>query len=699
MIVFLEHNKAGKETGGAICDLCKKSVPAELIQEHVISKNHARNFFDLKIDSIVDSLELCAAQEEAISHILTEYSQNLLSQQDILQREQTVGRLEKLFIEWTSVNCKLRIFGSTLSRFATRDSDLNIELVLEESENEDSFQLLDKIYQNMLTDPSQFPYTNGEFDISTPRLTFEYGPVNYSIVLCAASHSAYEMSELLSLYTHFDPRVAQLGVCFRYWAKCCGLDRNDFGFWPPHVFPILVIHFLQNCFSPVLPSIHPSSYAKHIITLEEILPIYETQLSSWKVQNTQSLGALWVELFKYYSVELDIDLHTVSLREPGKPIKIESKKWTTTILAVEDPLHLDHNLARSIGERRLYAHFHRMLNKSYHYYMTPRSEKEIYIVPELFDMVICNKDPDAISSDTSLDNSDLSDANSDKEDDDSAIQNFKKKRGIKFDLASHLFRKLRKCYGIKFEYKKAVKPWESYPSSKFGYSLDVTKYDFYKEPPKYCPICRKCGHCKIECQSTKLPELTPLHSEMPPSIREELDKVCEQIYQRIRIDAITENEHCRILNLLTAFIQPKFPEAHLELFGSSRNGFGAKNCDLDICLTFTNDPTGKSIDQAKTIKTLAKMLRKFHFYFSHIFPITQAKVPIVKFKIRTKESLRACFDCDISLYNLLASRNTLMLRHYCAIDERVPKLGIIVKKFFKVNFSLFQFIFLKLYFI
>lgn len=51
---------------------------------------------------------------------------------------------------------------------------------------------------------------------------------------------------------------------------------------------------------------------------------------------------------------------------------------------------------------------------------------------------------------------------------------------------------------------------------------------------------------------------------------------------------------------------------------------------------------------------------------TNLIPITTAKVPIVKFTYPKSK-----LDCDISLYNKLAQRNTRMLKMYSEIDIRV----------------------------
>lgn len=56
------------------------------------------------------------------------------------------------------------------------------------------------------------------------------------------------------------------------------------------------------------------------------------------------------------------------------------------------------------------------------------------------------------------------------------------------------------------------------------------------------------------------------------------------------------------------------------------------------------------------------------------------QVPIVKFYSKKYD-----LECDLSLYNILAQRNTMMLYRYSQIDERVRTLGYCVKEFAKVS--------------
>jgi terminal uridylyltransferase len=65
------------------------------------------------------------------------------------------------------------------------------------------------------------------------------------------------------------------------------------------------------------------------------------------------------------------------------------------------------------------------------------------------------------------------------------------------------------------------------------------------------------------------------------------------------------------------------------------------------------------------IEELGNELKTFE-HLHNLLTITTAKVPIIKF---TYSKIRV--ECDISLYNTLAQRNTQMLRFYTQIDPRV----------------------------
>ncbi|XP_074601028.1 terminal uridylyltransferase 4-like [Brevipalpus obovatus] len=686
----------------AYCDLCDEDFSIDRVEDHCRTRSHETNLWHFNLDGIVSALgSPCKPQIDAITRLLSEQASQLLTQSDIEYRTQVVSRLQSRLSGWAGRNCILRIYGSTVNGFGTKSSDVNVELSIEDSEeDDDSFLALDCIYNNLKRMPSL--NVEKDFDIPIPRLSFLYIPENRDeheclcIVISVSASLALKMSKLLDMYARLDHRGPILGSCFRFWAKNAKLDRSDDGLWPPFIFPILTIHFLQNCSPPVLPSLQPSD--TNAVNFSKIEQNFESFKTSWVSSNAKSVGELWIEMLKYFTEDFQIDSHVITLRKPSKPITINSKKWNTTILAIEDPLKFEHNLARCIGERRLFVHYHEMLVKTYHYFTTPRCIQQSYLNPSSFSIQLVTpqarsvEQSDGVSSsneDSRTSSLTLSESDNDEDEDGARSEsvesnspsNKKNKKKIS-ELKNHAFRKFRREYGIVFVMSPSARSWTNRPSSDFHYSLDISRFDFYRPPPRFCKLCRKIGHSKRECPASKLPPLQHIPSSLPPIILEALNQVCEAIFHATILNPVIEQDHSFVLQELTNLIKPKFPKANLELFGSSKNGFGARNCDLDICMTFEDDPTGSSVDQSESVKQLAEILGRSHI-INHVLPIAQAKVPIVKFRISSQRTARN-YDCDISLYNLLGTRNTKLLRQYTMIDERVSKLGIVVKKLFKV---------------
>ncbi|XP_015775354.1 PREDICTED: terminal uridylyltransferase 7-like, partial [Acropora digitifera] len=182
------------------------------------------------------------------------------------------------------------------------------------------------------------------------------------------------------------------------------------------------------------------------------------------------------------------------------------------------------------------------------------------------------------------------------------------------------------------------------------YKFDPQIFRGNSRPVKTCCFCKKDGHIKENCPELKKPPLLKL-PPMTPEFDALVDFACRT---------------CR-----------GFADAKLFLFGSSKNGFGFRNSDMDICMTLGNR-TKEEVNAVEVITKLAKLLKK-HNDCKNVLPITTAKVPIVKFFLRSCQR-----EADISLYNVLALENTAMLATYAKLDDRVATLGYTVKVFAKV---------------
>ncbi|KAJ7405176.1 hypothetical protein WISP_141541 [Willisornis vidua] len=214
--------------------------------------------------------------------------------------------------------------------------------------------------------------------------------------------------------------------------------------------------------------------------------------------------------------------------------------------------------------------------------------------------------------------------------------------------------------------------------SELFYEFSKQAFTKGKSPTVVCSLCKREGHLKNDCpEDFKKIELDPL-PELTPKFSVILDQVCVQCYNDFAPNIVEDQAREYIRQSLEIFIRQDFPGTKLDLFGSSKNGFGFKQSDLDICMTIDGLETAEGLDCIRIIEDLAKVLKK-QSGLKNVLPITTAKVPIVKF-----DHIRSGLEVDISLYNTLALHNTRLLSSYAAIDPRVKYLCYTMKVFTKM---------------
>ncbi|NXA09392.1 TUT7 uridylyltransferase, partial [Sapayoa aenigma] len=221
-------------------------------------------------------------------------------------------------------------------------------------------------------------------------------------------------------------------------------------------------------------------------------------------------------------------------------------------------------------------------------------------------------------------------------------------------------------------------PIEQCLESELYYEFSKQAFTKGKSPTVICSLCKREGHLKNDCpEDFKKIELNPLPA-LTPKFSVILDQVCVQCYRDFAPNIVEDQAREHIRKNLEIFIKQDFPGTKLDLFGSSKNGFGFKQSDLDICMTIDGLETAEGLDCIRIIEDLAKVLKK-QSGLRNVLPITTAKVPIVKFY-----HVRSGLEVDISLYNTLALHNTRLLSSYAAIDPRVKHLCYTMKVFTKI---------------
>lgn len=723
--------------GSFLCTLCKVKFgePQKNIANHISRDSHKRQYKKLK--DCLFYQDLPAPPPDRIlklSLFLEEVSlRSRLTSQQMDSINDKISVLNNLIQTHVSDRSSLRLLGSVLTGLAVQKiSNVNLDLVTEPETSdqqssgdetstssgsitpkENAAQLLSRIYEEMSQYPEDFENIKKDFNANVPRVSFECQipnskgsskglKTNFEILL--SGQKSWETSKLIEKYCQLDHRVKILGHFIRRWAENCYMDNQETGSWPPHSFILMLISFLQKRPVPVLPYLQDTASAKapdKNVDFDADVSVPDSSLDSilkteWHSNNSETLGQLIIEFFKYYSMEFRGGKHVVSVRKPPhKPLCHKDKDWGTSILAIEEPFRPWLNLSRSVGNKSIFNDFLHMMRETYAYLCIPQTEDGPCFKKDQFEVVVDTqtsvnnmlKNMSISSSGSSDQNGFISSDESEDEDDEKRSDDDddpEKDTSAQFKKSRMTANQFRLRMQLKSEILKSV---ETIDDSKLVFAVNFRKREWFRHPTKFCHICRKTGHVAKKCPTEELPDMIELPGNFPPELLKFYDDLFHDMYVSGKMRDETVKLHHLIAEKLEEILKVHLDQfSEVAVFGSSVNGFGTEKGDVDLCLTFTSNETGEGIDQISIIERLAVIIRN-HLPFvdkKSVIPITQAKVPIVKFALKFPQN-NHIFNCDISLYNVLGKSNSRLLGTYCALDKRVPVLGFIVKHFADVS--------------
>ncbi|XP_018407991.1 PREDICTED: terminal uridylyltransferase 4 isoform X2 [Nanorana parkeri] len=787
-----------------LCKLC--SVHIENVQgahKHIKEKRHKKNILEKQEENELRALPPpSAAQIAALGVTLANAAkEHGISQEDFLSRKEIVTEMEKI-IQSKLPECSLRMYGSSLTRFAFQTSDINIDIKFppKMSQPDVLIQVLE-----ILKNSSPYVDVESDFHAKVPVVFCKDENSGLTCKVSAGNDTACLTTELLAAVGRLEPTLIALVLAFRYWAKLCHIDCQAEGGVPSYSFALMVVFFLQKRKPPILPTYLGSrieGFESKRLDDYHLKGIYEEKYVEWEYrpasndnknssgmdgrgraeQNHRraaaseaesrknkekmgkcrlvfgqphqvSLGQLWLELLRFYTLEFAMEEYVISVRVHGL-ISRETKNWPKRRIAIEDPFALKRNVARSLNSQMVYEYILERFRAAYRYFACPQSkemnksrvdndESTSQTLSQPGDQVANGSLPGgerAIDQDGGAAESRISELETEgcgvlgglsdkvaeavqrlRVDGDEAVRSTSALDSCELDIlpfsetdqASALLgvKGSKNCNGqsstsikdlhdtteVKCASEEVCSLDESCSDScpsatshchmknEGSLSEDELYYVFDKliltsgKPPTIvCGICKRDGHSKDDCpEDFKKIDLKPL-PPMNLRFREILDRVCKRCYDELSPSPAEQQNREQILIYLERFIRKEFNgNARLCLFGSSKNGFGFRDSDLDICMTLEGHENAEKLNCKEIIEGLAKVLKR-HPGLKNILPITTAKVPIVKFEHR-----ESCVEGDISLYNTLAQHNTRMLATYAAIDPRVKYLGYAVKFFAK----------------
>ncbi|KAJ8392523.1 hypothetical protein AAFF_G00074010 [Aldrovandia affinis] len=775
-----------------LCKLC--SVHIESIQvahKHIKEKRHRKNIMEKQEENELRALPSpLPAHLKAVDEAVMEVAQQQgISEEDFVVRQGIISRMEKIIQHHLS-DCSLKLYGSCLTRFAFKTSDVNIDVTFPSTMTQPDvlIQVL-----RILKNNTEYTQVESDFHAKVPVVFCQDVSSGLMCKVSAGNDVACLTTNHLAAIAKLEPRLVPLVLAFRYWAKLCHIDCQAEGGIPSYSFSLMVVFFLQQRKEPILPVYlgywidgfdprHVDEYHMTGVEMDIFVgwehrsPISGDTRGEGKANKEQkqtvlikgmtrlalgvgqdvSLGQLWLEMLRFYTLEFSLEEHVISIRV-REWLSREAKNWPRRRLAIEDPFALKRNVARSLNSQMVFEYIRERFRTAYKYFACPQSKnrhararqqvrpqggehspqdedcaREENLVRDRGSEKVEEAIGDPERGFPEMEGEEEEGVGEEEEEEDGEAGQSEEYCAPGGDLLVNLMGLLlsereapaAQALDRAQEREAAHAPerggsppkgqeteerssFSTSPASQDGlpesdedeqaeeeeeeeeedveirpedlhYVFDRMIFTGGKPPTVVCSICKRDGHLKDECpEDFKRIELKPLPS-MTIRFRAILDDLCRLCYDKLTPLPIEQQKREQILGSLERFMRKEYNEkAQLCLFGSSKNGFGFRDSDLDICMTLEGHDTAEKLNCKEIMEGLTKVLKK-HTGLRNILPITTAKVPIVKF-----EHKQSGLEGDISLYNTLAQHNTRMLATYAAIDPRVQYLGYTMKVFAK----------------
>nr|XP_016773932.1 terminal uridylyltransferase 4 isoform X26 [Pan troglodytes] len=409
-----------------LCKLCL--IHIENIQgahKHIKEKRHKKNILEKQEESELRSLPPpspahLAALSVAVIELAKEHG---ITDDDLRVRQQIVEEMSKVITTFLP-ECSLRLYGSSLTRFALKSSDVNIDIKFPPKMNHPDLliKVLGILKKNVL-----YVDVESDFHAKVPVVVCRDRKSGLLCRVSAGNDMACLTTDLLTALGKIEPVFIPLVLAFRYWAKLCYIDSQTDGGIPSYCFALMVMFFLQQRKPPLLPCLLGSwieGFDPKRMDDFQLKGIVEEKFVKWECNsssateknsiaeenkakadqpkddtkktetdnqsnamkekhgksplaletpNRVSLGQLWLELLKFYTLDFALEEYVICVRIQDILTR-ENKNWPKRRIAIEDPFSVKRNVARSLNSQLVYEYVVERFRAAYRYFACPQTK-------------------------------------------------------------------------------------------------------------------------------------------------------------------------------------------------------------------------------------------------------------------------------------------------------------------------------------
>ncbi|KAA1475776.1 hypothetical protein DENSPDRAFT_883822 [Dentipellis sp. KUC8613] len=314
-----------------------------------------------------------------LSQCLFDFVIQLLPTAEELAVKEDVRKLLERLIRTIEPDSRLLSFGSTANGFSLRNSDMDLCCLIDSEERLLAADLVTML-GDLLERETKFhvkPLPHARIPIVKLSLDPSPGlPLGIACDIGFENRLALENTRLLYCYAMIDPtRVRTLVLFLKVWCKRRKINSPYKGTLSSYGYVLLVIYFLVHVKNPPvlpnlqqMPPLRPISHEDSHIAGHNTWFFDDIELlrQRWQSANTESVGQLLTDFFKYFSRDFLYNTGVASIR--AGLIKKDSKGWQNDLgegrykdarernrFCIEDPFETDFNVARCVTRDGLYT--------------------------------------------------------------------------------------------------------------------------------------------------------------------------------------------------------------------------------------------------------------------------------------------------------------------------------------------------------
>ncbi|TKR73643.1 hypothetical protein L596_020930 [Steinernema carpocapsae] len=267
--------------------------------------------------------------------------------------------------------CGLYIVGSSLNGFGTNGSDMDLCLMIANSEivqKTDAIRVLSLIMATFSQKHMVREQKLIHAKVPILRVEFQQPYSNIVVDINANNAVAIKNTHLLLNYASFDWRVRPLVSVVKGWAKRCGMNDASRSTFTSYSLVLMVIHFLQcGLEKPVLPSLQELFKDKFnslnsVPSVDMATALSQAALADWEYDTEHTLADLLIGFLRYYAHDFDYDRDAISVRlgqrtdrsyvaKNVSPYNHKITQWRC--ICIEEPFTLS-NTAHSVYDDLLF---------------------------------------------------------------------------------------------------------------------------------------------------------------------------------------------------------------------------------------------------------------------------------------------------------------------------------------------------------